>query len=430
MRLVQVLIPNGKRDSVLKALDVEEIDYAVWNETGRGDFEALVEFPIPPVGVEPVLEKLRKAGVSEDTYTIVLSPEIVISKRIDDLKKRYPDQRISREELITRAQDLAPPASTYIAFLVLSTAIATAGLLLDSAATIIGAMVIAPLMGPAISASVGTVVYDRKLAARGLMLQVTGLLLAIGVAALIGLMVRELNLMPPGFDIREISQVSERTNPNFLSLFLALGSGIAGAISIIRNAGSALVGVAIAAALVPPAATSGLGFAFGLPAVAIISAVLMLVNVLAINISALVLFWLAGFRPSRSSAVDHARKAVISHTMVLLVAIAILSSVLGLVTYVSSQTALMEQQAKAEVSVMLNESEYSEMRLVTESVDVEYRPADLILNEPARVTVILYRSAEQELPPGIAQRIDDHLTEFTGREVRVRVGFIEAQQTT
>ena len=79
---------------------------------------------------------------------------------------------------------------------------------------------------------------------------------------------------------------------------------------------------------------------------------------------------------------------------------------------------------------MLNESEYSEMRLVTESVDVEYRPADLILNEPARVTVILYRSAEQELPPGIARRIDDHLTEFTGREVRVRVGFIEAQQTT
>jgi hypothetical protein len=126
MRLVQVLIPNGKRDSVLKALDDEEIDYAVWDETGRGDFEALVEFPIPPVGVEPVLDKLRKAGVGEDTYTIVLSPEIVISKRIDNLKKRYPDQRISREELVTRAQDLAPPASTYIAFLVLSTAIATA----------------------------------------------------------------------------------------------------------------------------------------------------------------------------------------------------------------------------------------------------------------------------------------------------------------
>lgn len=214
----------------------------------------------------------------------------MISKRIDALKKRYPEKRISREELITSAEDLAPPASTYIAFLVLSTVIATTGLLLDSAATIIGAMVIAPLMGPAISASVGTVVYDRKLAARGLILQVSGLFLAITVAALIGFLVVELNLMPPGIDIREISQVAERTNPNFLSLFLTLGSGIAGAISIIRNAVSALVGVAIAAALVPPAATSGLGFALGFPAVAIISAVLLLVNVLAINISAPLLF--------------------------------------------------------------------------------------------------------------------------------------------
>jgi uncharacterized hydrophobic protein (TIGR00341 family) len=385
---------------------------------------------VPPVGVEPLLEKLRKAGISEDTYTIVLSPEMVISKRIDVLKKRFPDQRISREELIARAEDLAPPASTYIAFLVLSTAIATAGLLLDSVATIIGAMVIAPLMGPAISTSVGTVVYDRKLITRGLTLQVAGLLLAIAVGAFIGFLITELGMMPPGIDIREISQVAERTNPTFLSLFLALGSGIAGAISIIRNAGSALVGVAIAAALVPPAATSGLGFAFGLPAVAIISAVLVLVNVLAINISALILFWLSGFRPLGSSAVGRARKAVVLNILVLGVAIAILSTVLGLVTYVSSQTALIEQQAKAEVSVMLNESEYEDMRLVTESVDVSYRPADLILNEPARVIVILYRRAGQELPPGIAQRIDDRLTEFTGREVRVRVGFIEAQQTT
>lgn len=64
MRLVQVLIPKGKRDSVLKALDAEEIDYAAWNETGRGDFEALVQFPVPPVGVEPLLDKLRKEGLA------------------------------------------------------------------------------------------------------------------------------------------------------------------------------------------------------------------------------------------------------------------------------------------------------------------------------------------------------------------------------
>jgi uncharacterized hydrophobic protein (TIGR00341 family) len=228
---------------VLAVLDDEGIDYAVWDETGRKDFEALVQFPVPPIGVEPVLERLRKAGVSENTYTIVLAPETVVSTRIEALKQRYSGSRISREELTARAEDLAPETSTYIAFLVLSTVIATGGLLLDSAATIIGAMVVAPLMGPAISASVGTVLDNRKLASRGIKMQVGGLLLAIAIGALLGVLLKESILLPPGLDIREIPQVAERTSPNFLSLFLALGSGIAGAISIIRGSGSALVGV-------------------------------------------------------------------------------------------------------------------------------------------------------------------------------------------
>jgi uncharacterized hydrophobic protein (TIGR00271 family) len=120
-------------------------------------------------------------------------------------------------------------------------------------------MVIAPLMGPAISTSSGTVIYDRKLVSRGVILRVGGLLLAVAVAWVIGLPVKDLYLLPPGFDILQVPQVVERTSSNFLSLFLALGSGMAGAISVARSAGSALVGVAIAAALIPPAAKSGLG---------------------------------------------------------------------------------------------------------------------------------------------------------------------------
>lgn len=398
MRLVQVLIPNGKREAILEVLDAEQIDYAVWDETGRGNFEALVQFPVPPIGVEPVLDKLRKAGISRDTYTIILSPETVISEHIETLNKRYPDKRISREELIGRAEELAPAISTYAIFFILSTIIATAGLLLDSVATIIGAMVIAPLMGPAISASVGTVIYDRKLASRGIILQIGGLLLAVVVAWMIGLLIKDLYLLPPGFDLRQVPQVAERTSPNFLSLFLALGSGIAGAISIIRSAGSALVGVAIAAALIPPAATSGLGLEWGLPVVAFSSIVLVLVNMLAINVSALILFWVSGFRPYESSAVHLARKQVAGHVFILFSSILILSTVLGLVTYASFQAAHMEEQVNVEVSRMLNESEYEKMRLATESIDVDYKPADMILGEPARITLIMYSRIDQKIP--------------------------------
>ena len=333
MRLVQVLIPEGKRESVLSVLDNEQIDYAVWDETGRGDFEALVQFPIPSIGVEPILDKLREAGVIRGVYTIVLSPETVISEHIDMLKSRYAGERISREELIARARSLAPAASTYFAFLILSTIIATAGLLLDSVATIIGAMVVAPLMGPAITASVGTVVDDRKLASRGVVLQVTGLVMAIAVSALVGFFIKESFFLPPGLDIRDVTQIAERISPNFLYVLLALGSGLAGAISVIRNVGSALVGVAIAIALIPPAATSGLGIAWGLPGVALASALLVVINMLAVNVSTLVLFWLSGFRPPEFSAINHARYAVISRSALLLIAITILSVVLIIVSF-------------------------------------------------------------------------------------------------
>ena len=428
MRLVQVLIPVGKRQPVLAVLDDEGIDYAVWDETGRKDYEALVQFPIPPIGVEPVLARLRKAGISEDTYTIVLAPETVVSKRIEALKRRYSGTRISREELIARANDLAPETSTFLAFLVLSTVIATGGLLLDSAATIIGAMVVAPLMGPAISASVGTVLDNRELASRGIKLQVGGLLLAIAVGALIGILLKESVLLPAGLDIREIPQIAERTSPNFLSLFLALGSGIAGAISIIRNSGSALVGVAIAIALVPPAATSGLGLAWGLPGVAIAAGVLVLVNLLAVNISALLMLWIAGFRPVETEAVERARSSVISHTIFLIVAIALLSIALGLVTYSSFQTTLVSQEVNGEMAAMFKESEYAEKGLTLEGVTVNYKPTDLMLNKPANVSIFIGRKADQEVPPDIALKAHSRLKEVTEKDINVRVGFVEVQR--
>ncbi len=431
MRIVQVLIPEGKREPVLAVLDDEQIDYAVWDETGRGEFEALVQFPIPPIGVEPVMARLREAGISENTYTIVLSPETVVSARLEALKKRYSGLRISREELIARAEDLAPATSTFVAFLVLSTVIATAGLLLDSAATIIGAMVVAPLMGPAISASVGTVVDERELAARGVRLQVIGLLLAIAVAAVIGTIMKGTLLLPPGLDIREVGQIAERTTPNFLSLFLALGSGLAGGISIMRGSGSTLVGVAIAVALVPPAATAGLGLAWGLYDVAVEAAVLVLVNLLAINISALILFWISGFRPAEKKAVGRARAAVISRAAVLAISIAFLSIVLALVTYTSFQAALVEQEVNQELEEMFKEPEYAEAEFILgESIEVNYGPSDFLLGEPVEVTFLLGYQAGQEIPPDIGRVADDRLKEATGKEVKITVGFIVAQQIT
>ena len=425
MRLVQVLIPEGKRESVLATLDTQGIDYAVFNEVGRGDFGAMVQFPVPPSGVEPILETLPDAGIQEASYTIVLPTETVVSQRLSALVERFPGLRISREELYARAQDLAPANSTFFAFLLLSTIIATTGLLLDSAATIIGAMVVAPLMGPAISASVGTVLDDQRMASRGVSLQVTGLLAAIATAAVMGWILQQTILIPPDLDIRTIPQVAERTSPNFLALFLALGSGLAGAISIMRGAGSALVGVAIAVALVPPAATSGLGLAFGLPGIAIAAAVLVLVNLLAINLSALILFYLSGFKPLEAGKFEGVKASVFSRIVIIAIGIAVLSIVLGAVTWTTFQTQSLEQQTKAELQQQFTQVDLRDVELVETTVD--YEPADILLENEPKVSVLVGIPRDMAAPPNLAQRFDDHLTRQLGRDVVVRVGFIEEQ---
>jgi len=425
MRLVQVLIPEGNRSSVLDALDGLGIDYAVFDEVGRSDFESMVQFPVPPSGVETVMENLVDAGVQEDSYTIVLPTETVVSQRLPALVERFPGLRISREELYARAQDLAPANSTFFAFILLSTVIATTGLLLDSAATIIGAMVVAPLMGPAISASVGTILDDPDMAARGVKLQVTGLVAAIATAAIMGWLLQQTVLISPGLDIRTIPQVAERTSPNFLSLFLAVGSGIAGSISIMRGSGSTLVGVAIAVALIPPAATSGLGIAFGLPGVAVAGAVLVVVNLLAINVSALVLFWVSGFKPLDAGRFEGVRASVFSRIVVIAIAIAVLSIVLGAVTLASYQVESYEGQAQAELQQRFDEADIEGVELV--SVTVDYEANDILLGNEPRVNVLVGVPRTQGVPPDLAQRWDDALTEEFGRDVQVRVGFVEAQ---
>ena len=427
MRIVQILVPMGMRQLIMAVLDDENIDYTLCDDTGRKGFEALIQFPISALGVELIVEKLRKAGLSEDAYKIILIPETVASSPTKTLKKRYTGTRISREDLISRAEELAPDMSIYIAFIVLSTIMATGGLLLDSAATIIGAMVVAPLMGPAISASIGTVLFNRKLASRGIKMQVIGLLLAIAVSFVIGILLKDSILLPSYLDIAKIPQIAERTNPTFISLFLALGAGTAGVLSVIRSQGSALVGVAIAIALIPPAAASGLGLAWGLPAVAIPAAVLVLVNLLSINVSALIMLWISGFRPVDVKASVSARKSVLANVMFLVIILAFLSTAFVLATNASVQTDTIRKEVNNEMTALLADPEYHNINLSLSTVTVDYGSSDLWLKKPVYISININRRAYQQVPQDLASEAYERLTKATGKEIILRIGFVETQ---
>ncbi|ELZ00335.1 TIGR00341 family protein [Natrialba asiatica] len=427
MRLVQVFVPAGDLELVLERAEAAGVDYAVSEETSNDEFEALVSIPVPPAAVEPLVADFRKAGLDESSYTVVTSAETIVSDRTDDLLGRFSGTRISREELQSQAVALAPASSTYYTLLIVSTVIATAGLLLDSAATIIGAMVVAPLMGPALAASVGVVVDDDELARRGVVLQVVGLLVAVATAALLGWLLRGTVLLPPGFDITTVPQIRERITPNALALFLALGSGVAGVISLIRNVGSVLVGVAIAVALVPPAATVGLGIAWGHPEVVVTAGTLVLVNLLSINLTALLLLWLSGYRPHHVGSVDRVYGRLRSRIVVLVVAIAVLSVVLGGITYGTYQTAAVEHDAQTELDAMSDEPPFDD--LVLQELSVQYELIDLYTGDVPVVTVLVERPPGETEPPDFAEQVRERLEAATGTELEVVTELVDTQRS-
>lgn len=445
MRLVQVLIPDGKRETVLETLDERDIGYSVTAEVGSADYDAVVQFPLPRAAVESVLEDLRDVGIDDRTYVVVLDAETVISREFDQLKEELAaeaeeeeqgeekgiadegitgDVRIARAELQSRAEELVTSTSTYVLLTMVSAVIATAGMLLDSAATVVGSMVIAPLIGPSLAASVGTVLNDRSLFRRGLKLQILGILVAIVSATLFALGVRYLLLVPPEIDILAVSEISERANPNFLVLAIALGAGIAGIISLMTGVSTALVGVMIAVALIPPAAAVGLGIAFGVPRLVIGASVIVTVNVFSINLASLVTLWFEGYRPEQWFYVDVARGALVRQVAVLVATIAILSLFLGGATYDSYVATTTEKEIRAAVH---DELGHEDGDLELRALHVE-RTGLIPPQHTERVVVVVGVPPGEPLPQ-LAPRLRDRIRAVTNGEVHVEVEYRVVEQT-
>ena len=139
----------------------------------------------------------------------------------------------------------------FIFFVSTSAAIASLGILVDSSAAVIGAMIIAPLMDPILSFSFGSVVGQWRMVRRALLAVFVGSLVVIATSALVGLIFGSVSIN---------SEIQVRTSPNLIDFGIALGAGAAGSFAFTRaRASAAVAGVALAVALVPPLCVAGIG---------------------------------------------------------------------------------------------------------------------------------------------------------------------------
>ncbi len=177
----------------------------------------------------------------------------------------------------------------YMFLVTVSAGIAVLGLLQSSPAVVIGAMLLSPLMGPLIALGLSLAVLDFPQMRRSLLALLVGSVLAIGFAALI------VHLSP----IQDATpEVLARTRPTLFDLMVAVLSGLAGGHAEVRRKGVAIVGVAIATALMPPLAVVGFGLATASREIAQGAFALFMTNLLAIALSATLVGKVYGFGAS------------------------------------------------------------------------------------------------------------------------------------
>ncbi|KIH96586.1 membrane protein [Streptomonospora alba] len=190
------------------------------------------------------------------------------------------------QSLDLSAGDSRAKRSAFWTMLALSAVIAVGGVLTDSTATVIGAMIIAPLSTPIMAIALGIV---RQRPTDAVRTTVLGCLLVIGVGLVVSAVV------PSGYDLLKNSQVTGRTSPGIMDLVSALATGAAGAVALARrDVAAVLPGVAIAISLVPPLVVAGVCLGRGALWLAAGASVLFLSNLFALVFAGMVLFAAAG----------------------------------------------------------------------------------------------------------------------------------------
>jgi len=234
----------------------------------------------------------------------------------------FPSLPPDRQATVIYELDLAGALSRdYLLLVVLSCVIATFGLVLNSAAVIIGAMLIAPLMSPILRCALALVCGDLKRIGRALGALLVGVLLACGISMLFGLLV---SAGPFNFIEEVPAEILNRTRPNLFDLVVALAGGMAAAYALAQpHVSAALPGVAIATALMPPVCTIGIGIAQRRADISAGALLLFLVNFTAIVFASSLTFGLLGFRPATPAmrTLVLSRALLIEGVLVLLVTV-------------------------------------------------------------------------------------------------------------
>lgn len=308
LKVVEIVVPSKEKSAIAQiAKDQGVIDW--WRSAAFEDERFSTQFMVAPGNFQPLLDKLQKVLDRSPQARIIIhdidatlpkyEPEEQAETEKPGKEKGDKEPSLTREELYEQVETGGRITSTYLMLTGLSTIVAALGMIDNNTAVVIGAMVIAPLLGPNLALALGTTLGDLQLVRRAIAAALAGLGLAILVAWSMAW------LLEPSSSVQLIT----RTDVNFSALILALASGAAAVLSLTTGAAIGLVGVMVAVALMPPAAALGLFLGWSDWPHAYEAGLLLAINIAAINLSAKLVFVLKGISPRRWPEKSRARRS-------------------------------------------------------------------------------------------------------------------------
>jgi len=327
LRLLEVIVPEQHFNDVSELLKKNEIS-DFW-QTCSCESKIIFKIILQVEKTEGLIDQFESKYKHLDSFRLILfpleasypSPKQIEKKSEESLvdgSQKIPI-RVSRQELYNDIFDSSKLTNVFLIMVFLSTVVAAVGLLRDNTAIIIGAMVIAPLLGPNVAMSLATTLGDYELGASSIKTNLSGITLSFVISLVLGFF---LNIDP------DQPEILSRTIVGYGDIILALASGIAGALAFTSGVSATLIGVMVAVALIPPLVVSGLLLGAGFVYKSLDALLLLTINMICINVSGTLVFILQGIRPvswwEATKAKKATRVAITTWTLLLLILILLL----------------------------------------------------------------------------------------------------------
>ncbi len=310
MKQVQIVVPFDKTEAVYDfILDVLAVKNVM---KFTSDNAHLLQFRISDDAALETMEKLKSRGVGvEYGFIDILDLKASLPRETEEVKETnlQREAALAVEEIYENVKAQSSLSFDFIAFTIFAAVMAGFGLVQNNVTIIVASMLLSPLMGPMLGVALGYVVQDRNLFVKGTVNELISLGLSLAVGVVLAVLLAFLDpgamtVVQDDFNNGIVTEITRRGGLGILPLpfssidvGVAVFSGAAVAISVTRGDMSSLVGVAISAALMPPAVNASLmvvlgaltGSAVGVT-IGVNSFLLLAMNIILIDIAAIIMF--------------------------------------------------------------------------------------------------------------------------------------------